>query len=235
MATNVFFRNYDNFNEQQLIDDLVIESIRMYGVDVIYIKRSFGAIDSVFNEDDLPLYDETFEFEAYVKNVDGFEGEGDFLSKFGLQIRDQVTFSVANRTFERFVTREETSLIRPREGDLIYFPLSQKMYEIKFVEHESIFYQSGALQVQDMRCELIEYSGQRFQTGRVPIDTYFDPIDTTATTTLEALANTTGDVFGVTDGADNLSRNYTFETEGDNILDFSETDPFSENINISDS
>lgn len=235
MATNVFFRNYDNFNEQQLIDDLVIESIRMYGVDVIYIKRSFGAIDNVFNEDDLPLYDETFEFEAYVKNVDGFEGEGDFLSKFGLQIRDQVTFTVANRTFERFVTREETDLIRPREGDLIYFPLSEKIYEIKFVEHESVFYQSGALQVQDMRCELIEFSGQRFQTGRVPIDTYFDSIDTTDTTTLADLANTAGNVFGETDGVDNLSRNYTFETEGDNILDFSETDPFSENISISDS
>lgn len=235
MATNVFFNNYSNFNEQNLIDDLVIESIRIYGVDVIYIKRSFGAIDSVFNEDDLPLYDETFEFEAYVKNVDGFEGEGDFLSKFGLQIRDAVTFTVANRTFERYVTRELVEMIRPREGDLIYFPLSEKMYEIKFVEHESIFYQTGALQVFDMKCELIEYSGQRFQTGRDPIDTYFDPIDTTSTTTLQALANTAGDQFGVTDGVDNLSRNYVFETEGDNILDFSETDPFSENINISDS
>lgn len=235
MATNVFFNNYGNFNEQNLIDDLVIESIKVYGVDVIYVKRSFGAIDKVFNEDDLPIYDETFEFEAYVKNVDGFEGEGDFLSKFGLQIRDTITFTVANRTFERFVTREVTDMIRPREGDLIYFPLSEKMYEIKFVEHEGIFYQTGTLQTYDMRCELIEYSGQRFQTGRVPIDTYFDPIDTTDTTTLQALANTTGDQFGVTDGADNLARNYTFETEGDNILDFSETDPFSENINISDS
>ena len=235
MATNVFFRNYDNFNEQNLIDDLVIESIRIYGLDIIYIKRSFGAIDSVFNEDDLPLYDETFEFEAYVKNVEGFEGEGDFLSKFGLQIRDQVTFTVANRTFERFVTREVVDMIRPREGDLIYFPLNEKMYEIKFVEHESVFYQTGALQVFDMRCELIEYSGQRFQTGREPIDNYFDPIDTTATTTLEDLANTTSGVFGEQDGADTLARNYTFETEGDNILDFSETDPFSENINISDS
>lgn len=229
MATNVFFRNYDNFNEQQLIDDLVIESIKIYGVDVIYIKRSFGGIDRVFNEDDLPIYDETFEFEAYVKNVDGFEGEGDFLSKFGLQIRDQITFTVANRTFERYVTRELVDMIRPREGDLIYFPLSEKLYEIKFVEHESVFYQSGALQVYDMRCELVEYSGQRFQTGRDPIDTYFETIDTSNTNTLQALANT--DAFG----SDTLARNYTFETEGDNILDFSEKDPFSENISISDS
>lgn len=228
MATNVFFRNYDNFNEQQLIDDLVIESIRIYGVDVIYIRRSFGGIDNIFNEDDLPIYDETYEFEAYVKNVDGFEGEGDFLSKFGLQIRDQITFTVANRTFERFVTRELTDMVRPREGDLIYFPLSEKMYEIKFVEHESIFYQAGSLQVYDMKCELIEFSNQRFATGRHPIDTYFENIDTSVTTSIEGLSNTE------LTGSDVLARNYIFETEADNILDFSETDPFSENINISD-
>ena len=231
MATNVFFRNYDNFNEQQLIDDLVIESIKMYGVDVIYVKRSLGAVDEVLNEDDLPLYDEVFQFEAYVKNVDGFEGEGDFLSKFGLQIRDSVTFTVANRTFERYVTREVVEMIRPREGDLIYFPLNEKMFEIKFVEHESVFYQSGALQVYDMRAELIEYSGQRFNTGYPNIDDYFDDIDTTVTTTLADLSNTHPDAVG----ADNLADNYTFETEGDNILDFTEVDPFTENISISDS
>lgn len=230
MATNVFFRNYDNFNEQQLIDDLVIESIKMYGVDVIYVKRSLGAVDEVLNEDDLPLYDEVFQFEAYVKNVDGFEGEGDFLSKFGLQIRDSMTFTVANRTFERYVTREVVEMIRPREGDLIYFPLNEKMFEIKFVEHESVFYQSGALQVYDMRAELIEYSGQRFNTGYPNIDDYFDDIDTTVTTTLADLSNTHPDAVG----ADNLADNYTFETEGDNILDFTEVDPFTENISISD-
>lgn len=235
MATNVFFRNYDHFNEQQLIDDLVIESIKIYGVDIIYIKRANGAVDRVFNEDDLPLYNETFQFEAYVKNVDGFEGEGDFLSKFGLQIRDQMTLTVANRTFERFVTRELVEMIRPREGDCIYFPLSEKIYEIKFVEHEPLFYQSGALQAFDIKCDLIEYTGQRFETGREAIDNYFDPIDTTQTDTLQALANTAGDQFGVTDGVDPFARNYTFEQEGDNILDFSESDPFSENITIQDS
>jgi len=231
MATNAFFRNYDNFNEQNLIDDLVIESIKMYGVDVIYVKRSLGAVDEVLNEDDLPLYDEVFQFEAYVKNVDGFEGEGDFLSKFGLQIRDSITFSVANRTFERYVTREVVEMIRPNEGDLIYFPLNEKMFEIKFVEHESVFYQTGALQVYDMRCELIEYSGQRFNTGHPNIDDYFDKIDTTVTTTLADLSNTHPDAVGT----DSLADNFTFEQEGDNILDFSESDPFTENINISDS
>ena len=99
MATNAYFRNYDNFNEQNLIDDLVIESIAMYGLDVKYLSGSFAEnTDRIFNENDTTLYDEMYSFEVYVKNVDGFEGEGDFLSKFGLQIRDQATFTVAIRT-----------------------------------------------------------------------------------------------------------------------------------------
>ena len=99
MATSVFFRNYDNFNEQNLIDDLVIESIQIYGLDIIYITRSLEGVDNILNEDDISIFDETWDFEVYVKNVDGFEGEGDFLSRFGLEIRDSVTLTVANRTF----------------------------------------------------------------------------------------------------------------------------------------
>ena len=232
MATNVFFRNYDNFNEQQLIDDLVIESIKMYGVDVLYVKRSIGSRDSVFNEDDTPIYDEVFEFESYVKNVDGFEGEGDFLSKFGLQIRDQVTFSVANRTFERFVTRENNNIVRPREGDLIFFPLNSKMYEIKNVEHESVFYQSGALQVFDIVCELIEYSNQIFRTGRDNVDAYFDDIITDTYTNVGA--NNASTLVGLAN-TDPIARNLFYEREGDSIIDFTEIDPFSEVIEIQDS
>lgn len=229
MATNVFFRNYDNFNEQNLIDDLVIESIQIYGLDVIYVTRSIQGEDSIFNEDDMPLYNETFNFEAYVKNVDGFEGEGDFLSKFGLEIRDSVTFTVAIRTFERFVTKEDQNKVRPLEGDIIFFPLNQKMYEIKFVEHESVFYQSGALQVYDLRCELIEASGQRFDTGIPDIDEYFTinnmDVTTAARSTLTAVSNTSNSF------ADNLF----IEQAADDILDFSETDPFSEVLDIQDS
>ena len=228
MATNVFFRNYDNVYEQNLIDDLVIESIQIYGLDLIYLMRTRQGEDRILNEDDMPLYEEYYEFEAYVKNVDGFEGEGDFLSKFGLQIRDQVTLTVAIRTFERFVTRNNQNMVRPLEGDLIWLPLNQKMYEIKFVEHESVFYQTGALQVYDMRCELVEYSNQRFDTGRPEIDQYFDDVTTvmtanTGVNTLTKLANT-----------DPIADNLFLEQEADGILDFSEIDPFSENISIQD-
>lgn len=226
MATNVFFRNYDNIYEQNLIDDLVIESIQQYGLDIIYVSSSLqDGTDAILNENDLRLFDETYDFEVYVKNVDGFEGEGDFLSRFGLQIRDSVTFTVAIRTFERFVTKDKQSIVRPKEGDLIYFPLNEKMFEIKFVEHESVFYQTGALQVYDMRCELFEYSGERFETGRDNIDEFYanakENFD--SATTLQSLDTLDA-------GADNLD----FEDVADDIIDFSEIDPFSETIDIQD-
>lgn len=226
MATSVYFRNYDNFNEQNLIDDLVIESIKIYGLDVTYISGEFNNRDDVFNEDDMPLYDEKYEFEVYVKNVDGFEGEGDFLSKFGLEIRDQVTFTVAVRTFERHVTRSNGNKVRPRENDIIWMPLNKKMYRITYVEHESVFYQTGALQVYDIKCELMEFSNERFDTGIYDIDHYFDDVSTLSTdvSTLEDLEDT-----------DPLAQNLVFEGEADDIIDFSEIDPFSESISTQDS
>ena len=225
MATSVYFRNYDNFNEQNLIDDLVIESIKIYGIDVTYISGSFNNVDRILNEDDTPLYDEMYEFEVYVKNVDGFEGEGDFLSKFGLEIRDQVTFTVAIRTFERHVTRTNGTKVRPRENDIIWLPLNQKMYRITYVEHESVFYQSGALQVYDIKCELMEYSNERFDTGRYDIDHYFDDI-TTVSTSVDTLEDV--------ETVDPLAQNLAFEQVADDIIDFSEIDPFSETIDIQD-
>jgi len=235
MATSVHFRNYNNLYEQNLIDDLVIESIRIHGVDVTYIPRNFDTIDNILNEDDTStfggdlsaqgdnVYSIIYDMEMYVKNVDGFEGEGDFLSRFGLQIRDQVTFTVAIRTFERFVTRDDPNRTRPNEGDLIYFPLNDKIFKIMFVEHESVFYQTGGLQVYDLRCELFEYSGERFNTGRYEIDHHYDDINITTATTLTELANT-----------DPIAKNVYFEADADDIIDFSEIDPFSENISIPD-
>jgi hypothetical protein len=225
MATNRYFRNTSNTYEQNLIDDLVIESIGIYGIDVQFVTRNNTEIDNILQESDLPVFDAVYDFEVYVKNVDGFEGEGDFLSKFGLQIRDSITFTVAIRTFERHVTKENQNRLRPFEGEVIYFPMNSKMYKISHVEHESVFYQNGALQVYDMKCELMEYSGEKFDTGNPDIDNYFDDIDpkTTNISTLTQLANT-----------DVAASNLFFEQEGDDLLDFSEIDPFSENIVIQD-
>ncbi len=225
MATNAYFRNHDNVYEQNLIDDLVIESIKIYGIDVKFITRLHENIDRILNEDDLPTFDKYYDFEVYIKNVDGFEGEGDFLSKFGLQIRDSITFTVAIRTFEQYVTREQDTRKRPLEGEMIWMPLNQKMYKSQHVEHESVFYQTGALQVYDMRCELAEYSGETFDTGYYEIDNYFADIDTSANTVTSLTS---------LEGVDPLANNLAFEDQADDILDFSEMDPFSENISIQD-
>lgn len=219
MATNVFFQSYNYFNEQQLIDDLVIESIQIYGVDTFYLTRSLESVDEILNEDDLSIFNRAYNFEVYVKSVDGFQGEGDFLSRFGLQIRDQAVFTVAIRTFERHVTRHDASKIRPNEGDLIYMPMNKKFFKIMHVEHESVFYQSGALQVYDLKCELFEYSNERFQTGIPDIDTHYDDYRSDNVGNLTSL-NT----------RDPIAKNIFFEEEGNDIIDFTEIDPFTETI-----
>jgi hypothetical protein len=219
MATNVFFSNYNYFNEQNLIDDLVIESIQIFGIDTYYLTRSLESVDEILNEDDLSIFNKAYQFEVYVKSVDGFQGEGDFLSRFGLQIRDSAVFTVAMRTFERYVTRLDTSKIRPNEGDLIYLPLNKKFFKITHVEHESVFYQSGALQVFDLKCELFEYSNERFETGVVEVDTHYEHLKTDGVSNLENLYD-----------KDPIAKNIFFEEEGNDIIDFSEVDPFSENI-----
>lgn len=221
MATNQFFQNYEFFNEQQLIDDLVIESIQIYGVDTFYLNRTTDNFDNIINEDSVSIFNRAHQMEMYIKSVDGFEGEGDFLSKFGLQIRDQVTFSVAIRTFEKFVTRLNTEISVPREGDLVYMPMNDKFFKIMHLEHESVFYQTGALQVYDLKCELFEYSNERFETGIENIDLHYEQYNTTEITDLETLKNN-----------DVIAKNFFYEEEGDNLIDFSETDPFSEIISF---
>lgn len=220
MATNLFFQNYNRYgNESNLLDDLVIESIRMYGVDTVYLTRSLEAVDEILNEDDLSIFNAAYDMEMYVKSVDGFAGDGDFLSKFGLTIRDQVTFTVAHRTFERYATRVDPLKIRPNEGDLIYFPMNQKFFKIMHVEHESVFYQMGALNVFDLKCELFEYGNERFETGRVEVDTFYDKIKTEKVSNLDEL-----------NIIDPIAKNIFFEEEADEFIDFSEIDPFSEVI-----
>jgi hypothetical protein len=167
----------------------------------------------------LTIFDQAFHVDLYVKSVDGFQGEGDFLSKFGLQIRDQATFTIAYRTFERFVTRLNNLLIRPKEGDLIYMPMNKKFFKIMHVEHESVFYQTGALQVYDLKCELFEYSNERFTTGIEEIDDAYVDRFTANTTSLTDLYD-----------QDVIAKNIFYENEANTIIDFSEINPFEEII-----
>ena len=216
MAVNFYFNNFTNSGEQNLIEDLIIESIRVYGHDLWYIPRTLVAKDELLNEDDLSTFTRAFMIEAYIKNVDSFGGDGDFLSKFGLRISDTITFTIAMRKFAEDVALYDEQ-IRPNEGDLIYFPLNRKMFEVQFVEHEAIFYQMGQLQTYDLRCELFEYSQERFNTGVLEIDTLFNSYVLTSNS---AIANV--------ESFDLMADNFTIETIADNIIDFSETNPFGE-------
>jgi hypothetical protein len=175
MPTNVFF-NHAVSTEQQLYEDLVVESLRFYGHDVFYLPREIIEEDELFNEDVQSKFGDAYGVEMYIENTDGFEGDGDLMSKFGIEVRDTATFVISLRTWERFISLDDNlaTSLRPNEGDLIYFPLTNSMFEIKFVEHEDPFYQVGKLFVFKLRCELFEYSGEDFDTGDGNIDVIED-------------------------------------------------------------
>lgn len=236
-GTNFYFNNFTNSGEQLLIENLIIESIKIYGQDMFYLPRRYGNLDPVYTEDAASFYDRAYPIELYIKNVDGFQGDGDFLSKFGVQIRDRVTFTVARRIFSDEVGSNEGST-RPYEGDVIYFPLNKKLFKIMFVEHEAIFYQLGSLQTFDITCELFEYSGETFTTGIPEVDVLtkkyeFDFAEA-------GLLTEAGDL--LTDEQENLPilfEEYTqkndilddgdmFQQQGNTFLDFTEIDPFAE-------
>jgi hypothetical protein len=169
VATNFFFNNFSNSGEQTLYEDLIIESIKIYGLDMYYIPRVITNYDGLLGEDASSQYNQAILVELYIKSVDGFTGDGNFMSKFGLQIRDQVVFSIAQRTFNQEVANI-TNQLRPNEGDLIYFPLNKKCFQIKFVNKFEMFYQFGALQTYELTCELFEYSNEQLNTGVPEID-----------------------------------------------------------------
>lgn len=222
-----------------MIESLVIESIKIYGHDVKYVPRTLQNFDKIYGEDtQTSKFTQALDIEMYIKNVEGFAGDGDFLSKFGVQIKDQITFTVARRSFNDEVG-VYLDVTRPREGDLIFFPLNQKLFEIKFVEHEGVFYQLGSLQMYDLKCELFEYQSEVFDTGIEEIDALYT--DHSLDVTRFSLMTEDGKMLTTEDGevlilesfdiesVDLAAENDTIQTEATTFLDFSENNPFSEN------
>ena len=282
MATNQYFNNFAYAREQDLVEDLTIEAIKIYGHNVKYLPKTISGIDHLFGEDKLLKYETAADVEMYVKNVEGFEGEGEFMSKFGVQLNDQLTLTVARKRFDQIRTEKLSTEVgfnylqesantdapsrqfltgnnhtesiiletgttgvnsynitanRPQEGDLVFFPLVNKIFEIKYVEHEDIFYQTGRLQSYDLRCELFKYSSEQIRTGNTDIDSVES--EGTLDTLLYELLLENGDKL-LEEGGDSLIQEYQlftqdagannafFEAEGDSIIDFSERNPFSE-------
>jgi len=181
MARSVYFSQ--KFKpEQELYEDIIIESINRYGFDVYYIPRTIVSLDKILNEDTESRFDTAFNIEMYIENVDGYEGDGVLMSKFGLELRSQVRLVVSRRRWNTSigVWNKGYSNLRPSEGDLIYVPLIKGLFEIKYVDLETPFYQLQNLPVYKMTCELFEYRGEDIDTGIEEIDIMQDLKSTTA-------------------------------------------------------
>jgi len=186
------------------------------GRNMIYIPRTLVNLDEIFGEDEISRFENTFPIEMYIESIQGFEGPGDLISQIGIDIKDRVNLRVSRKRFEQEITSVIPEITRPKEGDLVYFPLSKTVFEINFVEHENPFYQLGKLYTYQLQCEVFTYSNEDFDTGVESIDDIEDDrkgVSGDVTIPLDPTGNTAGD-------------NDYFSAY--DIFDFSDTDPFSE-------
>ena len=195
MALNPFFLQGSQ-GEQRLVQDLINEQLQIYGVEVTFIPRKFVNQKTIIEEVQSSKFDDNFAIEAYVENFDGYAGAGDVLTKFGMSLRDEVTLTISKERFEEFIAPfmnadDDIELAsRPREGDLVFFPLGQRLFEIKFVEHEDPFYQLGSTYVYKLKCELFEYEDEVIDTSIEAIDTQVEDVGYIATLKLVGIGIT---------------------------------------------
>ena len=185
MALNPFFLQGAS-SEQRLVQDLINEQLKIYGVEITYIPRKFVRKQTIIEEVQSSKFDDNYSIEAYVNTYDGYSGAGDILTKFGMSLKDEITLTISKERFEDFISpflaaeddgTEDSTIVlstRPREGDLIYFPLGQRLFEVKFVEHEQPFYQLGKNYVYELKCELFEYEDEIIDTSIDEIDTQIE-------------------------------------------------------------
>jgi hypothetical protein len=264
---NRFFNQYGTTSEQNVLEDLIIESMKIYGINVYYLPRTHVNLDMLFKEDASMKFDDAIEIEMYLKTYDGYMGQNDFISKFGLQIDESLTFTVSQKRFRQTLQpklmteysynlklednnllRQElnydqdyTGYIRPKEGDLVWFSLTKDLFEIKFVEDIETLFQLGKLYTYELRCDKYEYTSNILDTGESEIDnleTEFSQATSNAPKTLLEDSN----ILLAEDGGylmeesnmieekDNTAQNdyLTGRIHDDDILDFSEKNPFTE-------
>jgi len=252
MVTNVYFST-GTTSEQNLYEDLLIEQLKIYGQDVYYLPRKIANKDTIFGEDPASSFDDSYIIEMYVDNTDGYMGEQEIIKKFGLELRDDIKFTVSKLRWETLISNNSDlqNTTRPNEGDLVYFPTTKAFFEIQFVEHEQPFYQQNALPVYKLSCTKWEYSSESVTTGITEIDTNTTDISTDTMAFQFSLENETGafvieSSIGAIDYLINedftmatqqpVDQGQAFETAAgtntsstaDDILDFSEKNPFGE-------
>ena len=175
MATSVYFDKGSN-NEQTLYEDLIVEQLKVFGHDVYYLPRTLVKEDTLFGEDVLSKFDDAYGIEMFMEQVEGYGGEKELVSKFGLEIRDEATFVVSRRRWISLIGADSNLIVstRPNEGDLIYFPRLQKLFEINFVDHDDPFFQVDNVPVYKLYCSTFEYSSEQLDTGITAIDAIED-------------------------------------------------------------
>ena len=205
MALNPFFLQGSK-TEQSLVQDLINEQLRMYGVEIYYIPRKYITKNSVIREVIESNFDEAHPLEAYVNTYDGYEGQGTILSKFGIQPLTDLTITISKERFENYIVpliQEKPDIefsSRPKEGDLVYFPLGDRLFEIKFVEHEQPFYQLQKTYVYELKCELFRYEDEELSTGVSEIDDSILTEGYTQTLTLVSSGTTATAIAGIVNG-----------------------------------
>ncbi len=252
MPTNVYF-DTGTTSEQRLYEDLVIEQLKIFGQDVYYLPRKLANKDTIFGEDPASSFDDSYIIEMYVNNTDGFMGEEEIIKKFGLELRDDIKFTVSKLRWETLISNNSDlqNTTRPNEGDLVYFPTTKAFFEIQFVEHEQPFYQQSALPVYNLSCTKWEYASERLDTGIATIDATEDALSTDTMNFQFTLENEVGSFVLESDiGETNyvINESFTMATQqpvdtgkafeekagtttsstADDILDFSERNPFGE-------
>lgn len=237
MATNVLVNFFNADNEQDLLQSLTQEAIRFGGHDMWYVPRTVENRDAIFTEAEFASYNSAFSFEFYIKTTSQMGGEGAMLSKFNIEIRDELVVTVSKRTFQEEVLTTSPDILRPREGDLIYIPMIGSLFTIKYVDKRAFFYQLGDLQAYDLSLELYEASSAVFDTGVPEIDDFYQPItddilQLALTTELgEMIVDETNSwplVWQSIDDEIDISQNDELEDLADEIIVWTETDPFSE-------
>ena len=206
MPRNVYFSQAVR-SEQNLYEDLIIESLKIYGQDLFYLPREIVSTDTILGEDRASKFDDAFMIEGYIEGTEGFEGQGDLYSKFGLEVRDEVNFVISRKVWNRYIGFDGEE--RPKEGDLIFLPLSNKFFEVMFVEHEQPFYQLSNLPVYRLQCALYEYNDEDFDTG---VD-IIDQIEVTDSYQVTLEYSTTGN--NHLEQGELVTQNLTFNADGD--------------------
>ena len=257
MAVNHYFQDGNGIGdsaEKTLYEDLIIEGLKIYGHDCYYLPRTLVNQDLILGEDTLSKFDQSYLLEMYIETTEGFQGEQELISKFGLEIRDDTTFVIAKRRWQNQVDNVATLIKtgRPNEGDLIYVPLFNSFFEIQFVEDQEPFFQLGNLPVYKLRATKFEYSAETLNPGIAAIDQAEDNLSIDQLQfqfTLEnevgsiLLESSTGEInylinesFSLATQTRDYADNATYESDAgfgtsstaDDILDFTERNPFGE-------